>query len=57
VEQPEVGGTTPKLQDVIAEAKPNVNDTESLVFEELFTVYGDITAMTIDYGPTDCTTL
>jgi hypothetical protein len=51
VEQPHVRVTTRKLQDVIAETRPDLSDIESQEVEELLTKYGDIfarTAMTMD---------
>jgi hypothetical protein len=53
VEQPQVKETMPKSQDVIAEAMPNLSDTESQELEEL-TEYGDFFAMNSnDYERTD----
>jgi hypothetical protein len=48
IEQPHVQDTTPKLQDVITAARPNLNDTEPQELEELLTEYGDIFAMKSD---------
>jgi hypothetical protein len=54
VEQPQVRECTPKLQDMIAVAKPTLSDAESGEFEELLTEYWDIFAMdNDDYGWTD----
>jgi prefoldin subunit 5 len=42
---------TPKLQDVIATAKPNLGDAQSRESEELLIEYGDSFAVKIDdYG-------
>jgi hypothetical protein len=46
--------TSPKLQDVIAEARQNLNDAKSRELEDLFTKYGDIFVMNSDdYRQTD----
>jgi hypothetical protein len=54
VEQPQVQHPTPKLQDVIAAARPNLSNAEFQVPEEHCTAYGDIIAMNSnDYRQTD----
>jgi hypothetical protein len=53
VEQSQVRDTAPKLQNVIAAARPYLSDAESRDLEEL-TEYGDIFAMkSDDCGRTD----
>jgi hypothetical protein len=54
VEEPQVQETTPKFQDVIAAARPNLSNAESQELEELVTEYRDIFVMkSDDYRRTD----
>jgi hypothetical protein len=54
VEQPQIQRTTPKFQDMIAAAKPDVSDAESRELEELLTEYRYIFAVkSNDYGRTN----
>jgi hypothetical protein len=45
---PDVEQPIPKLQNVIAAAKPNLSDAESRELEELLTDYGDIFVVNSD---------
>lgn len=54
VEKPQVKDTTPKFQDAMAAARPDLSDAESKALEELLIEYADIFAMKSDnYGWTD----
>lgn len=54
VEKLQVKDTTPKFQDAIAAARPDLSDAESKNLEEHLTEYADIFAMKSDnYGRTD----
>jgi hypothetical protein len=48
VEHPQVQGITPKCEDVIAAARPNLSDAESRELEDLLTKYRHIFAMKSD---------
>jgi hypothetical protein len=54
VEQPQVQDITPKFEDMIATAMPNLTDAESRELEDLHADYGSVFAMkSDDCGQTD----